>query len=479
MSLVKKRSRRYNTIEQEMENGSITLFLAKKGVPAVLSVMIAGLYNLVDTYFVSGLGHSAVAGVSVVYAGITLVQTLAYVIGMGASGIISTALGEEKEREAIGCIRSGCWLAIGTAIVILIFGITMPKSITIWLGATDTSIGYAMEYGKYVIWSAPFMLLQMVLGNFLRGLNDTKGFMISSVTGGAIHILLCWWLVKWQGDGVGGAGMATLAGQAVSLVILVLYWWRKDCIIKIRDVFISKCRLFGRKKHITDSQNVDNNGKMAQKHGLKMTFMILKNGMPSLARQGSASISLILLNQVAGRYSDELLSAISIANKVAMLFYSVAIGLSQGYQPLAGFLYGAENHKRLRKAFYVTLAESTVVMTVMGVAAYVTATWTTGLFYSRHAPNEMAVAVLCWQAYTLPIIFLNNLVTMSYQTIQKALPASILSMLRQGICYIPLLYVLPAMFNVWGFAYLQPVAEIITFIVSVPFAVYFVKHISR
>ena len=479
MGIVKGRANESDAIEQEMQEGSITLFLVKKGMPAVLSVVIAGLYNLVDTYFVSGLGSSAVAGVSVVYAGVTLVQTLAYVIGMGASGMISTALGEDNEPEARCCIRTGCVLAVVTAVIILVLGIAIPERIMQWLGATDTSIAYAMEYGKWVIWSAPFMLLQMVLGNFLRGLNNTSGFMMASIAGGGVHIILCWWLVIKLEYGAGGAGIATLAGQVISLVVLLVFWWQRDNILCLKDILIrGNVRCKAEKEH---KASIEKGGKCKRDvldNTVRMAGSILKNGMPSLARQGSASLSLILLNQVAGRYSDEMLSAISIANKIVMIFYSVAIGLSQGYQPLAGYLYGAEQNKRLKKVFFVTLAESTVLMTIMGIVAYCTADWTTSLFYAGYTTSEMAIAVLCWQAYTLPIIFLNNLVTMSYQTIQKALPASILSMLRQGICYIPLLYLLPALFDVWGFMYLQPAAELITFIVTVPFAVHFLKQIS-
>ena len=206
---------------------------------------------------------------------------------------------------------------------------------------------------------------------------------------------------------------------------------------------------------------------------------IVKNGIPSLCRQGSASLAAVVVNRISGNYSDALLGAVSIAGKLFFVVYSVAIGISQGYQPIAGYLYGAKEPKQLRRLFHITLWTGSSIMTILAVMMYWQAPFWTSLFYRQNTDYEMAVEALQIQAYILPFALLNNIVTMTSQTFQKPVSASVLSAFRQGICYIPVIYLGAVLWGEQGIIVAQPLADLLTFFLSIPFAVRILRELKQ
>lgn len=423
-------------------------------VPTIISMLTTAVYNIADTYLVSKLGTSASGAVGIVFSLMAIIQAVGFTIGMGSGSFISRLLGkkEQKLADRIGSCAVLNGLVMG--ILIAVMGLIFTEPIIRLIGATDTIVPYAVDYARYIFLASPVMITCFVLNNLLRAQGKAKSSMVGILAGGILNIALDPLLIFVFNMEIRGAAIATAVSQVISMVILFLPFIRKKTVL-----------------HVT----VKN---LSARIGIY--WDILKFGLPSLFRQGLASVAAILLNRSAAAYGDSAVAAMSIVAKIFMVIFSVLIGFGQGYQPVVGYNYGAKIYHRVREAFWFTLKVGTVVMTVFGVGAWLLSPTLMRVFLSDDAKVvEIGTMALRMQCVATPFLTLGVVSNMTLQAVGKTVSATILTSTRQGIFFIPLILILPGLLGITGVEITQPIADLITFVFCIPYMYVFLKRLKR
>ena len=443
----------------KMTKTPVNKLVISLAIPTIISMLVTAIYNLADTFFVSRLGVSASGAVGIVFPLMAIIQAIGFTLGMGGGSNISAKLGE-KDNEGAQRIGSSAFysaLFIGTLLTIL--GIIFLEDLLYLLGSTDTILPYAYDYAKYIVYGAPIMTASFVLNNILRSEGKAKFSMIGLSIGGLLNIGLDPLFIYAFKLGISGAAIATLISQCISFTIMLTFFLLRKSIITLNPKFISK-----RFKEYGEIVNV---------------------GFPSLARQGLASISTILLNSAAGDIAgDPALSAMSIVSKIFMIIFSVALGIGQGYQPVVGYNYSSKNYDRVKKAMLFTFVSCTIVMGVMAILFFIFSSDVIKLFMDPEETDvDKVIAIgsqaLRFQCLAMPLMGVNLICNMSFQATRKKLLATLLSIYRQGIFFIPLVFILPSLFNVTGVELVQPCADLLSCLCSIPFLIYFIRHLNK
>lgn len=423
------------------------------GIPTIISMLVTAIYSMADTFFVGKLGDNATAGVGVVFSLQAIIQAIGFTLGMGGGAMISSLLGQRKEKEAQETASSAFYLALVLGILIAVFGTIFIKPLINLICTNEDALPCAIEYGFYVLLGAPVIAGSFVLNNLLRAEGKSRFAMIGLTTGGILNIFLDPLFITVFGYGVAGAAIATVISQCVSLVILLLQFLMKRSIITLNPLLISK--------------------------GIKRYIDIIRLGLPSLARQGLASIASLIINRKAGYYGPDALAAISIVSKVFMMMFSIGLGIGQGYQPVCGYNYFAKKYKRVREAMIFTFLFSTVALSAVsmfvGFAAPSVIRWFTD--GASESTVEIGKVALRYQCYALPFISINTIVNMTYQSTRQKFKATMLSCLRQGIFFIPLAFILPSKLGLQGIELVQAIADVFTCVVSIPFFVFILRNL--
>lgn len=450
--------------KEEKQYSKMTTCPTKKlvislGLPTTISMLVTAIYNIADTLFVSRLGTSASGAVGVVFSLMAVVQAVGFTFGMGSSSLISSKLGEKRDKEAQIYGSSSFYIAILIGLIISIVTFSCLGPLMSLLGATPTVLPYAKSYAFYIAFGFPVMIGSFVLNNILRSEGKAKLSMIGLTTGGILNIILDPIFIYQLELGISGAAIATLISQSISFIILLSMFIAKKSIIKlsIKDIS-SELRIYGD---------------------------IIKVGFPSLCRQGLASIATIFLNTQAGRYGgDPALSAMSIVSKVFMVIFSVSLGIGQGYQPVCGYNYFANRFDRVKEAMIFTFICGTVIMTVSCVLFYVFAENVMNFFIEDIEVIKIGTKALRYQCISLPFLSLNVICNMSFQSTRQKIKATILSACRQGLFFIPLIFILPAILDINGNGILgveltQAASDFLTFLFTIPFYIGFVRELNK
>lgn len=417
--------------------------ILKLAVPSIISMLITSFYNLVDTFFVGQLENTSATGaVGVCFSIMAIIQAFGFFFGHGSGNYISRELGKRNVKGAEEMASVGFFSAVITGTVIMIFGLIFLKPLARLLGSTDTILPYATEYLKYVLIGAPFTCGLFVINNQLRFQSNAFFSMIGVVSGAVINVILDPILIFGFNMGVAGAALATAISQCISFCILLVVMEKSDS-LKLRF------RNF--------------------KPSLQRYKDIINGGTPSLCRQGLASIATICLNFSAGNFSDAAVAAIGIVSRIMMFASSALIGFGQGFQPFCGFNYGAKLYKRVKNAFKFCVKYSTVFLFAMAAFVFVIAPQFIALFQGED-PEVIKVGAMALraQAVTFPFMAWVVMSNMMTQTIGKMVKASILAMSRQGLMFAPAVLILPLFLDLWGLVLAQPVADVMTFIISIP-----------
>lgn len=311
-------------------------------------------------------------------------------------------------------------------------------------GATTELLPYAREYALFVLLSAPFTIETLVLGTLLRAQGRAKASMAGMVTGGILDIILTPVFLFVLNLGVKGAALAAFIGQAVAAMVLGGCFWH------------------GRMKL---------NGKKQSKNFFKIKDYgsIIKNGLPSLCRQGFASVAAVLLNRQAVGYGDAAVAAMSVDGRLFMVFFSLFIGYGQGFQPVAGYQFGAENKRKLKQAFIFTLWSSIIAAAGIGLAGFLFAPMTMSFFLKEDMAARIGIFTFRSQCLIFPLIPIGILSNMLFQGIGQQGKAAFLSACRQGIVFLPLIFLLPEWIGLAGVEIVQALSDGLTAIISIPF----------
>ena len=413
-------------------------------VPTIISMLVTGIYNSADTYFVGRISTQATAAVGLVFSVMAIIQALGFFCGHGSGNSLSRMLGAGRTRDANEMAATGFALALLLGVIVALVGNLFAGPIADFLGATDSARADTVAYMRIILLGAPFMMGQFVINNQLRFQGSAMYAMVGLMVGAVMNIGLDPLLMFTFGLGVRGAAIATVMGQLSSFLALLIGSRRGENIrLDLRNV-----RLTG-----------------------KNLLEITNGGMPSLARQGLAAVSTLLLNRFARLYGgDAAIAGMSIVTRILMLNVSVLIGFGQGYQPVCSFNYGAGRCRRVREGYFYCLKIGTLMMTIAGALCVLFAPTVVGFFRDDPAVIPIGARALRWQASVLPLLTTSILTNMMLQSMGKGIKASICSSARNGIFFIPLILTLPHFFGLAGVEMTQAWADVLAFLLAVPMA---------
>ena len=420
-------------------NDALLPLLVKTSIPTIIGMLVMVIYNLTDTFFVGILNNkSMTAAIGIVFSFMSFIQAIGFWFGYGSGNIMSKKIGEneEKESEIISSIGILFAIVIGILIAILSCFFVLPLSKFIGGSASENLLNFTVEYLKVIIISIPFGLYSITLYNQLRLCGNVKDGMIGLLIGMAVNIVLDPVLMFVFKFGFIGAGYATLIGQITGCIVLTnLSGKNGNIAVNLKKVRINKDRV----------------------------YHILAGGMPNFSRQSITSIALILLNVVAAKYGDGVIAALTISSRILALAYMIMIGWGQGFQPICAMNYGAKQYDRVKKAFKFTVVGGTLFLIMAAILLYV---FSELFIKTMSNDNEVILVgseILRMQCITLPLLGYFAISSMLMQNIGQYFWASIISISRQGIFYIPLLYILSNIFGEFGIYLLQPVADVLSF----------------
>ncbi len=420
--------------------------------PTVASQLISIIYNTADTYFVSQISTSASAAVGVVFSLQSIIQAYGFGVAMGASSLISLRLGEKKDRDANMYATSGFLAEFVGGLLMLVFGLLYLEPLMRVLGATETMMPHARAYGEIILMGAPVMCGSFILNCILRAEGAAVASMIGLCSGGILNIALDPLLIFTFGMGTAGAAVATVASQCVSFLVLAVAFLRGRSIVRLRPKYISRSP--------------------------RDYMQILAVGFPTIARQGMASLASALMNIQGAVYGDAAVAALTISNKIYLLVRNVMIGIGQGFQPVAGYNYGAGDRKRTREAFIFATKLGTVVCIFAAGIIAVFAGPIIGWFRADDQVIAIGRLALLYACAVMPFMAYSTFVNQLYQCLGYKLPATVLASLRQGICYLPLIFILPHFLGLQGVQMTQPGSDLLTFFICIPFQIaFFRKHL--
>lgn len=421
-------------------------------IPTIISMLVTGLYNIADTFFVGKIDTQATAAVGVVFSLMFFVQAMGFFFGHGSGNYISRELGARRHENAIKMASTGFFSSFLVGVIVLILGEIFLTPLSLMLGSTPTILPYTEEYMQVILLGAPFLTSSLTLNNQMRLQGNAKFAMFGIVTGAILNVVLDPILIFTCGLGVSGAAWATVIGQAVSFVILFLMTRRGENIaIHFRNFSPS----------------------------LQRYKEIFYGGSPSMMRQGLACIATMSLNLAAGAYGDSAIAAMSIVGRIAMLSFAVVIGLGQGFQPVCGFCYGAGLYDRLKEAYRFTVIIGTSFLIVICIIGWIISGSLIGVF--RDDPKVIAIGVVAlrWQLCSFPLNSLILASNMLAQTCRKPWRANILAAARQGLFFIPLIFILPSYFGLLGVEMCQAVSDVLSFTLTVPIVIYTFREFTR
>ena len=427
-------------------------------IPTILSMLISMIYNLVDAYFVGILGTSAAAAVGVVMSIQAVFQAFGFMFGHGAGSIISRLLSEGRREEADKTLTTSFLSSLIVAGILSVVGLFLLEPLSIALGSTGTILPFSSVYGMYILLAGPGFAASCVLNNVMRYEGKASLAMIGLVSGGVLNMIgdpILMFGLKLE---IHGAGLSTAISQYISMFLLLIMFLTGRTMSRIRPVFLFK-----------DS---------AKQIFLRFLH-IIRNGFPSLMRQAFASLSNIVLNNASKPYGDPAIAAMTISGRILAFIVSVTMGIGQGFQPVSAYNYGASKYRRLRESFNFALCLGICLMFILGTTIFIIPEPVIRLFRDDDMVvyyGRTALRCMCIGALFMPV---GTLCNMLFQSIGKSGIATLISMMRSGLFYIPVILILPLFVGYFGIQSAQMWGDILTAIASIPFLVYFFRHIPK
>lgn len=438
---------------KKMTETPIPRLIIMLGIPTTISMLVTNIYNMADTYFVGKISTSASGAVGIVFGLMAVIQAFGFMFGHGSGSIISRRLGAQDKESATKFASTAFACSLLAGLLIAVFGFLFLTPFMRLLGSTDTILPYAKVYASFILISAPFMASSCVLNNILRYEGRAAFAMVGLTTGSILNIFGDWILMQKFHFGVYGAGISTSVSQVISFCILLYMFLSGKTESKLSLKWITK-----------DFHDVT---------------LICKTGLPSLMRQGLSSVGTMVLNSLAGAYGDAAVAAMSIVNRICFFVFSFGLGIGQGFQPVSAFNYGAKKYGRVRQAFYFTLAAGEVLLGSIAIIGMFFSPYLVGFF--REDAEVIAIGNRALLAQLIALFFqpLAVCANMMFQSVGKNKSATFLSILRSGLCFIPVIMILSRILGLRGVELSQTVADILTFAISLPFTVKFLKELTR
>lgn len=435
----------------KMTKTPVSRLIIKLSIPAIISMMVTNVYNLVDTAFVGQLGNSASGAVGIVFGFMAVLQAIGFMFGNGSGSIISRLLGAKNTEQASKIASTGFFFTLLFGAVVAIISAFVLKPLVMLLGSTETISPYAQTYISYILVAAPFITASFTMNNLLRYEGKATLGMIGLIVGAVLNIAGDPILMFGLNMGIAGAGLSTCISQIIGFfVLLSMFLLHK-----------TQCRLSV--KLIVP----------------KFLPEIIGTGLPSLLRQGLNSLSTVVLNNCAAVYGDAAVAAMSIVSRVIFFTFSFALGVGQGFQPVCGFNYGAKKYDRLKTAFYFSVMLAEIIVIVMSVGLILFPGEIVRIFRDDNTVMEIGSRALVLQGIAQLFLPFCMITEMALQSVGKKLGASVLSTLRNGLFFIPLLLILSNVRGLSGIQEAQPLAVTLAVIPSAILAVRFFRELPK
>lgn len=428
---------------RKMLEAPVAGLVSRLAVPTVASMLVTNLYNAGDAWFVSRIGTSASGAVGIVFALMAVFQAFGFLFGHGAGSNISRRLGAGDVAGARVYASTSFFSALAAGAAVSALGMVFLEPLARAFGSTDTILPYAKQYMRWILVSGPLFTASCVMNNILRYEGRAALAMVGLLSGSAINLALDPILMFGLKLGVAGAGVATAVAQTASFAILLSMFGRGRTASAFRPGLVSLKR--------------------------KVAGSILAIGSPSLLRNACGAVAPVLLNHQAAAWGDAAIAAMSIVGRVGFLVAAVSIGIGQGFQPVAGFNWGAGRADRVRAALRFTAAAGCALAAALALPCALASAKVVAAF--RNDPDVIAVGApaLRWQALTIVLNHPTVCTNMLFQVLGLSGRAALLSTMRSGLFFFPLILALPRFWGVAGVELAQPIADLVSFAVSMPF----------
>ena len=447
---IERQQRRRNM----MMNDPIHRVIPKMAVPTIVAFLINSIYSLADTYFVSSLGTNATAAVSVNASLDQLIMMCGSMLAVGANSYIARLLGEGRDKKASQVLSTSFFGAFAIGALLLIFGSIFMTPMVRLLGATPTCEAYSIEYATYVLLAAPFMASNFVMNQCLRSEGSATLSMVGMGFGGILNCILDPIFIFGLNMGVAGASLATAISKVVSFAILIFpYLTRRSLLhLSVKNIRVH----------------------------WDIISEIVSIGSSSMFRSGLAVVAGIMLNDLAGNFSDSVLAGVGVCTKIMMFPFGIILGFGNGFQPVAGFNWGAKRYDRVSDSYRFSSRVSLIGSAIMAAVLIIFADPIIVLFAGED-PQMRQVGALCMrlQCYALPIHAWVAIVNMLCVALGNAKGAFLLATARQGSCFIPIIHLMTWIWKENGIAAVQAVADVLTLVMAIPLAVYMTKKVKQ
>ena len=416
------------------------------GIPTMIGMLINALYNLVDTYFVGGLGTSQMGAVTVAFPLGQIVVGLGLLFGNGAAAYLSRLLGRGDKDTANKVASTAIYSGISIGAVVILFSVIFLEPILKQAGAIESVMPYAITYTRIYIVFSIFNVFNVTMNNIVSSEGAAKTAMCALMAGAVLNVILDPVFIYALNLGVAGAAIATAISQIISTLVYLCYILRKKSVFSFS---VKEC-CFAK----------------------EIMSEILKIGIPTLIFQLLTSLSIGMINSAAKEYGGSALAAMGPVTKIMSMGTLIVFGFLKGFQPIAGFSYGAKKFGRLREAIKTAILWSTIFCVFFGLIAAVFSTQIVSLF-TKGDTEMVRVGSIALRANALSFILFGFYTVYSFLflVMGKAVEGCILGACRQGICFVPVILILPAIWGLSGVLYAQPIADIITAIVTAVMAV--------
>ena len=442
-----------NTKLNLLGNAPISKALVSLGIPIMIGMLINALYNLADAYFVSGLGESPMGAISIVFPLGQVVVGLGLMFGNGAASYLSRLLGCEDKNTADTVASTALYSSILIGAILIILTFIFLRPVLMLLGATETIMPYALTYARIYILSCIFNVFNVTMNNIAASEGAAKTTMCALLSGAVINVGLDPLFIYTFHMGVAGAAIATAISQFISSLVYLSYVLRK------KSAFTFSIKSFSPTKQIFAE--------------------ILKIGIPTLTFQLLTSLSIALINRAANGYGDAVIAGMAAVTRITSMGTLVVFGFLKGFQPIAGFSYGAKNFKRLRQSIKISILWSTVFCIIVGLLMILFSAQIISQFANE---NEEMILIgqksLTGNGFSFFLFGFYTVYSSLFLALGKGTAGFILGACRQGICFLPVILLLPELLGMNGILYAQPIADILSAIVTVFMAMNLHKKLS-
>lgn len=446
----------------EMTTKPVKGLVCKMAVPTIIAMVTTAFYNVVDAAFIGHLsteGTEGTAGIGISFAYMTFIQALGFFFGHGSGNHISRALGAKDVSSASVVATVGFFTPFLLGLLAAACCLPSLSWLSRLLGAPESVVPQTNDYLRYIVVATPFMMSALTLNNQLRLQGNARFGMVGIVSGAILNIALDPLFIFGFDMGVSGASLATAISQVFAWGLLLYGTFKPESVhIRLHDF----------------------------KPSWRVYYEIFRGGLPSFFRQVFNCAAVVCLNYCAAHYAASpeqeasAVAAFAVVTRIMMFAFSVVLGFSQGFQPVCGYNYGAKLYGRVRESWLFASCVGTAFLLVISAVGLLFAPQIVALFRSEDpALIEIGAVTLRWQCAAFPLVALFTTTGMLFQNIRMTGPATLLSVCRNGLFFLPALLLLPLWLGLQGVQMAQAVADVLTFLLCIPYAVWINRKLKN